>query len=136
MAEADIQAALMARVESLSLSPALPVAWPGAPFTDTEGDYIRVSHLRPEPDRPFVNSDDPLDRRGILQLDLFTVLGSHQIEADVIAGSIVAHFPRDLRLTSGSAVVRVVKAWAMTGRPDPNGTHWHTPVQVNYRASG
>lgn len=136
MAEADIQAALMARVESLSLSPAIPVAWPGVPFTGTSGDYLRVSHLRAEPTRWAIRGGDPLDRRGFLQLDLFTVIGPHQVKADVIADSILAHFPRDLKLTSGSAVVRVVKAWARPGQRDPNGTHWQTPVQVDYRASG
>jgi len=137
MAEADIQAALMARVQTLTLSPAIPVAWPGEPsFESLNGDYLRVSHLRAEPTRWAIGGSDPLDRRGFLQLDLFTVLGPHQVEADVIADSIVAHFPRDLKLTSGSAVVRVVKAWARPGQRDPNGTHWQTPVQVDYRASG
>lgn len=133
MSEADIQAALMGRVESLSLG--LPIAWPGVPFSDTNGDYLRVTHMRAEPDRWAFGGADPMFRMGFLQIDLFTIIGEHQVKADVIADNIVDHFPRDLTLTSGGTSVWILKAWAMPGRRDPDGTHWHTPVQVDYRGS-
>lgn len=136
--EKHIHAALMARVESLTLSPALPVAFPGVPFSDTAGDYIRVTHLRNMPDRWGILGSDPMDRMGLLQLDLFTTIsgGSWQIVADDIAEDIAAHFPRDLKMTSGGYTAKVFMTRIETGLRDPDGTHWQTPIIVDYRAKG
>lgn len=159
-AEADLHGALMDRVATLEIltllvtedgtfltteagaliatDPAadIPKAWPAVPFSATAGDYIRVSHVRADPSRPRLDGKEPMDRFGFVALDLFTAIdGRHQIEVDAIADQIVGHFPRDLRLSRGVASVHIVRAWARTGRPDPNGTHWHTPVVVDYRAS-
>ncbi len=136
--EAEVHAALMGRVESLSLSPAVPVAYPGVPFVDTAGDWLRVTHLR---NRPVLRTLAPIDkalRLGMLQLDLFKVIGagSWQVTADVLADQIAAHFPRHLDMASGGYRVRVFQTWIDPGAKDPDGTHWQTPVMVDYRAYG
>ena len=133
MAEATIQAALMERVESLPGS--LPIAWPGVPFDTPSTDFLRVTHMRAEPSRTFVTSADPLERFGLLQIDLFTVVtaGSHQIKADTIADQIITHFPRGLSLASGR--LWVMKSWALPGRRDQDGAHWQTPIRVTYRGA-
>lgn len=136
--EASIHAALMARVEALTLSPALPVSYPGVPFDNTAGAYLRVTHIRNMPVRWGILGSDPMDRMGLLQLDIFTVIsaGSWQIVADNLADSIAAHFPRDLKMTSGGYTARVFSTRVETGIRDPDGTHWQTPIVVDYRAKG
>lgn len=136
--EANIHAALMARVEALTLSPALPVSYPGVPFTAPDGDYIRVTHIRNRPVQRSVGTFTGSERMGLLQLDLFTRIdaGSWQIVADDMADDIAAHFPRGLRMTSNGQLVRVFQSWVAQGVKDPDGTHWQTPVIVDYRAYG
>ena len=66
--------ALRARVSSLSLSPALPVAWPDLTFEKPAGGYLRVTWLPNTAQRLFVGSADPSQRPGLLQLDVFQPL--------------------------------------------------------------
>lgn len=132
--ETRIHAALMARVETLSTS--LPISYPGVTFDPPAGDHLRVSQLRNEPVRWALDGGMPMDRMGFLQIDLFTRVtnGSYQVTADAQAEEIAEHFPRDLRLTSGGETITIIKAWPMQGRKDPNGTHWHTPIRIEYRS--
>lgn len=136
-AEAHIHAALMARVQSLSLTPSLSILYPGVsvPGFDASGEYARVTHLPNEPERWGVRGSSAMDRRGFLIVDLFTPIteGSYQVLAIARADDIAAHFEADLTLSSGGYEVQIVKAWPGNGRPDPEGTHWHTPVRVEYR---
>lgn len=137
-AEASIHAALMARVQSLTLAPAVPVSFPGVPFDTTAGNYIRVTHIRNRPVQHIITAGVAGERMGLLQIDLFTVItaGSWQIIADDMADDIAAHFPRGLRMTSGGHTARVYQSWVGQSVKDPDGTHWQTPVIVDYRAYG
>jgi|GEM_PF-2174278 len=135
--ETNIHIALMARVELMEAVLSMPVAYPGVEFTNTAGDYLRAEHLPNEPFRWGVDGNSPMDRMGFLQLDLFTVIdgGSWQVLAISQAEDIADWFPRDLRLTSGGVTVQLRKTWPQRGRKDPDGTHWHTPIRVEYRAT-
>lgn len=137
--EAHIHLALMARVQSMSLTPSLALQYPGISdrSLDVTGEYGRVTHLANEPDRWAIKGSDPMDRTGILVIDLFTVIteGSYQVLSKARAGEIAAHFTPDLRLSDGGYEIKVVKAYPGNGRADPNGTHWHTPVNVYYRGT-
>lgn len=138
-AETYIHAALMARAESMTLDPVLPLQYPGvsAPDFSTSGEYGRITHLANEPDRWGVKGTSAMDRTGFLQIDLFTPIdeASWQVLALKRAGEIAAHFPADLKLSSGGFEVQIQKVWPGNGRPDPEGTHWHTPVNVEYRGT-
>jgi hypothetical protein len=129
--ETDIHAALMARVESLTLTPAPTIVWPGFP-ADQAAYWLRVTHLPNVPERGTLDGTVDLDRQGILQLDLMNEMGRHEVVYIDRAQDIIAHFPQRLRLTSGGAMVRIVKAYALGGRA--TGDHWMTPVRVEYRA--
>ena len=127
----DIHAALMAQIEGLTLSPAPTIVWPGFP-EEQAGYWMRVTHLPNIPDRPTLDGSTDLDRQGILQLDLMNELGRHEIIYKERAQALVDAFPQSKRLTSGSAVVKVVKAYSLGGRS--TGDHWMIPVRVEYRA--
>ena len=137
--EAHIHVALMARVESMSLTPSLALQYPGVSdrALDTSGEYARVTHLPNQPDRWGMQGSSPMDRTGFLIIDLFTVIteGSYQGIAIARAGEIAAHFPADLKLSDSGYEVQIEKSFPGIGRKDPNGTHWHTPVEVQYRGT-
>lgn len=135
MSETKIHVALMARVQSLALSPVVPVAYPGVSFAPPAGEYIRVTHMPNDPIRSRLSGAEVLDRFGILQLDLFTPITADSYEINTIAraAQIVAHFPHDLTLTNDGKSVQIVRSYVGRGRVDPDGVKWMTPVFVEYR---
>ena len=130
--EAEVVAALMARVKTLTLTPPLPILYLEMPQERPES-YVEVDHLPNESDRRYL-AGGPLDRSGILQLSLCLPVGRFEVWHREQAGQVAAHFPADLRLVEGSTTVLIVKS--DVGRGLPDGAHWRTPVSIYYRARG
>lgn len=139
--ETSIWLALRGRVQSVVLSPVLPISWPNEPFTppqvnDKPGPYLRVTHLPNQTDRIFIGSNDPHRYQGILQISLFSALDqSPAVPGAVIeqAGQIAAHFPADLRLSHSGVTVRITKRPSIAqGMRDDASSRWHTPVSIFY----
>lgn len=129
--EANIQAALFARVAALTLSPAHPVAWPNLSFTaPADRRYLRVSHLPNSTDRLFVGSSDPHQHQGILQVVVCAPLNKGEAAVMEIAGLVADHFPPDLLMADG---VRVSKR-ADIATALIEDTEIQIPVSIRYRA--
>lgn len=132
--EGHIEQALFLRVKSLSLSPATPIAWPNKSFTPPpSAGYLRVTHIPNINTRPFLESDAPHQRLGILQIDVFKPKNRGTAVATDAAGAIAAHFPADLEMKSGTVTVSVSKT------PDvrqalPDDAHWMVPVIIRYES--
>jgi hypothetical protein len=128
--EASIQAALFARMASLVVSPAHPVAWPNLSFkAPANKRYLRVSHLPNTTDRLYIGSSEPHQHQGILQVTVCAPLNSGEEAAREIAGLVANHFPADLALANG---VRITK------RPNTASaliidTELQIPVSIAYR---
>ena len=131
--EAELVAALMARVKTLVTTPSLPLLYREQPVGNTPEAYIQVDHLPNESDRRYL-AGGRLDRAGILQLTLCLPIGQYEVWHRERAGQVAAHFPADLRLVQGTTTVLVVKT--DVGRGLPDGAHWRTPVSVYYRVRG
>lgn len=105
--------ALKARVETLPLTFAqeMPADQEFVRPSDDDGPlpYIEVRHLPNRNTRFLIGSDDPDDRRGILQLVLcYPVSRKHAYEVmSQYAGLIAAWFPKDLPLSFQGVSVRV-----------------------------
>jgi hypothetical protein len=131
--QSSIEVALFSRVASLTLSPALPVAWPNVSYDPPLTGYIRVTHIPNIARRLFLGSSDPHQRMGLLQVDVFTPLNKGASAATEIAGKVAEHFACDLKMVSGDVTVRVSKA------PDVNqaiadDAYWFVPTTVTYEA--
>lgn len=132
--ETSIWLALRARVETLVLSPAIPIIWPGEGTSIPTGNSIEVTHFPNRTNRLFINSGKH-QYQGILQLGLLTVPGPahHETVAREIAGTIAAHFPADLRLAYSSISVRITKRPDVSrGLRDTERSRWLTPVSIYY----
>lgn len=111
--ESEIMAALFAQVESLALSPAMPIAWPNRPFTPpADHRYLRVQFVPNMANRITIDSDGPHQHLGLLQVSVYWTKGEGERVPRAVAADIAAHFPCDLRLASGGLFVRITK------RPD------------------
>lgn len=132
--ETAIWMALKGRVETLSLSPSVPVVYPkqDAPAS---GKYIEVADLPNRTSRLSLGSADPHRRPGILQLTLNSPVSPKQaFEVDKqTAALIAAHFPADLKLTHEDVTVHVTKAPDVAQSYRVNA-YWLTPVSVYYEA--
>jgi hypothetical protein len=129
--ETEIEAALLARLDALVLSPPMPVAWPNMAFIKPLGGYVRVSHVPNSSQRLTIGSDGPHRRRGLLQVDIFHPKNEGPAFATSHAGQVAAWFPADLKLYSGQVTVRVAKA-ADIAMAMADATHWQVPVTVSY----
>jgi hypothetical protein len=106
-AESDIMAALFARAASFAATPALPVAWPNVAFTPPANQFVpNVAN------RVTIDSDGPHQHLGLLQVSVYWTKGQGEAGPRAIAADLAAHFPCDLKLTSGGTTVRITK------RPD------------------
>lgn len=129
--ETQIWLALKARVAALTLSPALPVAWPNEDFIKPITGYLRVTHVPNVNRRLFIGSTEPHQRIGLLQVDVFSRKNQDASVAAEIAGQVAAWFPTDLRMTYGTVSVRVTKA-PDVAQAIADDTHWLAPTSVEY----
>ena len=131
--ETSIWLALKARVQSLVLSPALPVAWPNESFNASLSSYLRVTWIPNINRRLFLSGSDPHQRLSLLQIDVFERKNQNAAVAIEIAGQVAAHFPADLRMTAYGVTARVTKAPEIA-QPSPDDTHLLVPVTVSIEA--
>lgn len=129
----DIETALFTRAAGLAALTGLPVAWPNVSFSaPPSGRYLRVSLLPNVTQRLFINSAAHR-RPGILQISVVVPLNVGASAATRIAGQVAAHFPMDLRMTSGGVSVRVTKC-ADIAPAIKEDAAWIVPVSVSFQA--
>lgn len=133
--EEQIEGVLIARMQTLSLSPALPVEWPnrdGAPPAAGTA-HLRVRHIRNDNTRLFLRGNAVHLRQGILQVDVMTPRGGGTAAANAIAGAVAQHFPADLDLYGETVRVKI-EAAPTVHSAIPADAWWQTPVSIRYRA--
>jgi len=128
--EADIQVALMGRVATLSVTPALTVVYREKRGELPNGPYVLVDSLWNESARKALD-DVGQDYMGILTLGVARPIGEYEAAYRETAGQVAAHFVGQV-LTSGLATVVIDRVTVGSGSAD--GEHWRIPVRVNWRA--
>lgn len=126
--EANIQSALMERVQSLA---GFQILWPGVPTSIPEGEHVRVTHQPNANSRFAITSRTAVERMGFLYLAHYFPVGDHEVVAKNRAGLIAEHFPRDLKMRYDGVIMRVNKV--DVGRGVEDDGFWRTLVSVDYR---
>lgn len=136
--ETKIAEALFAKLGTLTLSPAVPVAWPNvafAPPADAQGKpapFLRVNDI-PAPTRGLSIADTGTNEYvGLFQVDVMWPHGGGVSAAKETAGAIVAHMKRGTRLDRQS--VRVDVTQASVGPVISDDPRIMIPVTITYRA--
>ena len=130
--EGKIQVALFTRLAALSLSPALPIAWPDVNFAKpANGKYLEGIFIPNGAERQWIDSDGAHRFFGMLQVSVHWPSGAGSTAPTEIGGAVAGHFPADLILTEGGVSVRITK------RPDVGGPITETtgamvPVTIEY----
>lgn len=139
--EAQITEALFIRLAALTLSPALPVAYPDVAFTPPAGgQWIEVAVLRARTQGVGISAWD--EHAGIFQVTVVTPkspAGGTKTPTQ-IADAVAAWFPRGTRLINGSVQVDVYEKPAIAsfyidhrGSIGIDSTCTRTPVSIRYR---
>jgi hypothetical protein len=130
--DTKVWAALAARLQTLTFSPALPIAWPNTTFSPPAGrKWLRVNEI-PASTTPYALSGGTSEHIGLMQVDVFRPLNEGHVPAKETAGRIAAHFPVALRLFSDG--VKVVITRSELGPVLKQDTEIMLPVTIRWRA--
>lgn len=133
--ESSIEAALFARAASLPAVLGIPstaIAWPNVTMSPKPATYLRVTHVPNKNRRLLISSGGPHERKGILQIDVFTPLDLGASGATEISGKVATHFATDGCMVKSGIVVMVTEA-ASVGPSFAGDTHWQVPISILYR---
>ncbi|NLS03622.1 hypothetical protein HGP14_09650 [Rhizobium sp. P32RR-XVIII] len=113
--DATIFAALVAHLQGITFSPALPIAGPNVLFPQagqpTPTKYLRLAFLPNRP-RPYPIADDPEPRQGILQVSVIWPKGVGIIDPLNVAGQIIERFKNKTLFASGVKITISSEPWA------------------------
>lgn len=116
-------------METLGISPALPIAWPGIHFTPpATGMWLEAKLFPNEPRDLAWDADGCALQRGFLQVMVGYRPGGGQVNASQIADAVITHFSKATEL----GPVRVSKMPYQTP-PLTEADKLYIPVTVPYR---
>lgn len=129
--ETSIWLALRARIATLSLTPAVDIAWPASTYAPDKKPYIAVGRASIEPRRVLVGKGSH-DRTGTLTLSYVRRIGQDAAVYIEQAGVIAAHFEEHTRMRHGDVCVRIsAKPHVVDGYRDEGW--WRTPVNIRWQ---
>lgn len=125
----DIETALGQRL--LAVAGSTPIAWPNKDF-DPVGNvpYIEFRHAPNTVDDPVISGGYGY-QLGLALITVVTERGQFSTEANTLAETIRAGFPKALRLAAGGGNV-VINAPTSPGTPFVDGVYWRQPLTVSY----
>ncbi len=131
--EASIFTALHEHLSSLTLSPAMPIAWPNVDYTPGDDGYLRVDHLPNTTAQATLGTTGKNRHRGIFQIAVHWPKGQGRTKPTDAADSIIAWFKRGTSLTENGVIVRV-DAPPSLGPSMVDGEFFMMPISVPYTA--
>lgn len=134
----EIPDALLTHLSSLVVgSPPMPIAMPDIAFTppsDEEGDplpYVEAGYFRNAP--LWEGMTEGVMDQGLLVLSVMWPKGQGVIAMNAAAQAVADHFPKDLRLRSGSTGVKINKE-PVIASPLPEGDKTIVAVRISWVA--
>jgi len=134
--ESNIWLALITRLQTLVLTPALQIAGPNVPFPapgqTKPKDFLEVTYL---PNRTLTRTVGPgrQQHRGLMQVTVHYSSGTGIINPMQIADKIIDHFPKDLRLFAGGVAVKIWRKPYAIPLPPQDGSLM-VPVTIEYES--
>ena len=130
--EAQIPDALMTRLGTLPVSPALSVAYPGREFTPPDGEYLEAAFLPNRNVSLFLKGANSTQYQGLFQVTVVWSLDdSGIIPAQEVAGQIVDHFDKGTLLSATGFYVRIPERPSI-GPPIQERHRLRVPVTIPY----
>lgn len=132
--EAQIVRALLARLQALALTPALPVAYPDVEFKPpATGMWLEAAIFQAPTEAVSIPHDGWNSYTGFMQVTLVAPENTGQVQTAQVAAQIVNWFKRGTSMIDGATTVTIFKPpYASPTLEDRNTTR--TPVTVRYQA--
>ena len=123
--ETDILTAIFTKLDDTNVAPG---AWPNVPY-DGETPYVRYHSLPAGVESIGLSGID--FRTGLVQVDCVVDAGVGMIAASTLADEVIAAFPRNTKLVSGSTTVMINQAcFVGPGMQEPD--HYFIPISIPY----
>lgn len=132
--ETKIAEALLGAVAAVTLTPALPVAWPNVDFSPpADGPYLKVEHSPGEPSAASSGAEGYTRYVGILQVAVVARKNSGTITPTKAAAEIAAAFEIGTSIDADGVTVRIDRPPRVA--PPVTGDSWvRYPVTIQYMA--
>lgn len=132
MSAALIADALFAHAAELETNLSMPIAWPEVEFEPpADGKYLSVQFFTNR--LAWEGVSDGRQDQGLLQVDVVWPKNGGLIAPNQLAAQVEAHFPKGLRLSSGSARVKISREpW--TASPLVEDDLVRIPVTISWTA--
>jgi hypothetical protein len=132
-ADTSIAEALLAQLATLTLSPAMSVAYPNVNFPPPTAGYLRATHVPNTVNQVTLGTTGKNRFAGIFQVDVFLPINGGISTPMEKAGAVAAHFKRGTTLTKDGISVRIVRPPEI--RPAiASAPYLQVPVIIRYQA--
>ena len=110
MIDANIIQAIATHLDGLTLTPALPIAWPDRDFKPPSiGGYLRLTVLPNRTEAVTIGRHGVDRHRGIAQVDVCWRQGKGSVDPFAVRDAIATHFKRGTWFDYGDTTVRIVE---------------------------
>lgn len=117
------------RLKELSLSPTLPIAWPGIKFVPPDsGIWLEVLYFPSESENYAWGADGCVNAKGFFQINVCYRPNVGQIQPSATADLIIAHYPKGYFLVGNVGVFK--KPWQSPAVTD--SAKLFIPVSIPY----
>lgn len=130
--EAIILDGLLTKLGTLTLTPAMTVAYPGVNFTPQAAGYLRADHFPADTFQSELGDDGRNRLIGNLQVSVFKPTGNGAFPALEAAASIASFFKRGTVITSGTLFIRII-APPVVGSAIADDPYIQIPVTIRYQ---
>lgn len=123
--------ALRSRIETIPLSPALPIAWPAADFEPGADPYLSVAETSFTQSRLTIGAEGPYRGSGYQPIDLVVPVALKWDTAAILnkVGQITGHFPVGLVMRCGKSCA-VVKDKPRKVNDGRDGAYFRTSIII------
>lgn len=133
--DAIIMDALINRLQTLSFTPALSIAYPNVQFPASgqmPDNYLIASFL-PNVTEDYSVGEGARLHRGFLQVAVVWKSGAGLVKPLEVSGAIIDHFKKGTLLFHDGVKIKINKQpWI--GTPDQSGDRVHVPVTIQYES--
>lgn len=107
--EAIIEDALATHLATLTLSPAMPIAWPNVDYQPTSSGYLHVQHFPVDTNQSTLGTTGKNRISGIYQVSVMWPKGEGGVQPKERAALVAGHFKRGTVITQDGLNIRINK---------------------------
>lgn len=130
--EASVEEGLAVHLSTLTLSPAMPIAWPNVGYDPTSDGYLKVQHFPVDTNQATLGTNGKNRITGIYQVSVMWPKNQGAIAPKERAALISAHFKRGTVITQDGLNIRINQPPHVSGAIEEKA-FLQVPVSISYQ---